>query len=134
MIYMKWKNIIHRTCIDMIRQYYFKTNDSHIDLLFNIKFCHECDDSNLWNVFSESSLTFKSHHVEVINFINFSSITSTFQSLNFQAFIELQLVTRFLQLNHHQAEIAWQKSISTSKLFIKWNLSAASKIIKTHIV
>jgi len=56
--------------------------------------------------FSESSLTFKSHHVEVINFINFSSVTSTFQSSNSQAFIELQLVTRFLQLNHHQAEIA----------------------------
>ncbi len=134
MIHMKWKNIIHRIHINMIRQYCFKTDDSHVDLSLSIKFCHECNDSNSRNVFSESSLTFKSCHVEFINFIDSSSIASISWSSNSQAFIESQLVIQFSQLNHHQTEIVWQKSISTSKLFIRWNLSAASKITKTHIV
>ncbi len=134
MIHMKWKNIIRRIYIDMIRQYCFKTDDFHVDLSFSVKFCHECNDSNLQNVSSESSLTFRSCHVEFINFINSSSVASTSWSSNSQAFIESQLVTWFSQLNHHQAEIAWQKLISTSKLFIRWNLSAVSKTTKTHIV
>ncbi len=130
---MKWKNIIRCTCIDMIRQYCFETDDSYVDLSLSVKFCHECNDSNSRNVSSESSLTFRSRYVEFIDLINSSSVASTSRSSNSQAFIESQLVTQFLQLDHHQAEIAWQKSISTSKLFIRWNLSAASKTIKTHI-
>ena len=133
MIHMKWKNIIRRTCINMIRQYYLETDDSHVDLSLNVKFCHECNDSNSRNVSSESSLTFRSYHVEFIEFIDSSSVASTSQSSNSQTFIESQLIARFLQLDHRQAEIAWQKSISTSKLFIRRNLSAASKTTKTHI-
>ncbi len=134
MIYMKWKNIIYCIHINMIRQYCLETDDSHVNLSLSVKFCHECNDSNSWNVSSESSLTFRSCHIEFINLIDFSSVASTSQSSNSQAFIESQLVAWFLQLNHRQAEIARQKSISTSKLFIRQNLSAASKTIKTHIM
>ncbi len=104
---MKWKNIIRCTFIDMIRQYCLETDDFHVDLSLNVKFCHECNDSNLQNISSESSLTFRLHHIEVINFIDSSSVASTFWSSNSQAFIELQLIAQFSQLDHHQAEIAW---------------------------
>ncbi len=90
----------------MIRQYYLETDDSHVDLSLNVKFCHECNDSNSRNVSSESSLTFRSYHVEFIEFIDSSSVASTSQSSNSQTFIESQLIARFLQLDHRQAEIA----------------------------
>ena len=103
----------------MIRQYCFETDDFHVNLSLSIKFCHECNDSNSRNVSSESSLTFRSYCVEVINLIDSSSVASTFQLSNSQTFIESQLVTQFLQLDHHQTEIAQQKLILTSKLFIR---------------
>ncbi len=90
----------------MIRQYCFETDDSYVDLSLSVKFCHECNDSNSRNVSSESSLTFRSRYVEFIDLINSSSVASTSRSSNSQAFIESQLVTQFLQLDHHQAEIA----------------------------
>jgi len=89
----------------MIRQYCFETDDSYVDLSLSVKFCHECNDLNSQNVSFESSLTFRSHHVEFIDLIDSSSVASTFQSSNSQAFIKSQLIARFLQLNHRQAEI-----------------------------
>ena len=120
----------------MAELYCFHTDKPHADLSVNIKFCSECGTKNLQSALFAS---FRSDTIEIIALSGSSSVISrSSSSRSSQASarlhnIEPQLAAWFSQLNHHQAEAAWQKSFSALKLFIKWHSSAVNKVMRAHI-